>query len=63
MDIEEGRIVPGELQEKCVCSEHFSDSELQGIIRRDGRRGICSYCGEKSLVMDITVRMTRVSGC
>ena len=40
MDIEEGRIVPGELQEKCVCSEHFSDFELQGIIRRDGRRGL-----------------------
>ena len=37
MDIEEGLIVPGELQEKFVCSEHFSDSELQGVIRRDGR--------------------------
>lgn len=60
MDIEEGRIVPGELQEKCVCSEHFSDSELQGIIRRDGRRGICSYCGEKRLVMDMPDFVTMV---
>lgn len=60
MDIEEGRIVPGELKEKCVCSEHFSDSELQGIIRRDGRRGICSYCGEKRLVMDMPDFVTMV---
>ena len=28
MDIEEGRIDHGELQDKCVCSGHFSDPEL-----------------------------------
>lgn len=53
MDIEEGRIVHGELQDKCVCSGHFSDPELQAIIREGGHRGKCSYCDRKGLVMDM----------
>jgi len=53
MDIEEGRIVPGELQDKCVCSNHFLDKELQGIIKKERHRGKCSYCGERGTVMDM----------
>ena len=53
MDIEEGRIVSGDIQDKCVCSEHFSDTELQGIIKQEGHRGKCSYCGERRIVMDM----------
>lgn len=61
MDIEEGRIVLGEIQDKCVCSEHFSDSELQGVIKQEGHRGRCSYCGERRMVMDMPdfVKMVR----
>lgn len=61
MDIEEGRIAPGELQDKCVCSDHFSDMELQGIIRKTGHRGRCSYCDENSTVMNMPdfVKMVR----
>lgn len=53
MDIEEGRIVHGELQDKCVCSGHFSDPELQAIIRERCHQGKCSYCDRKGLVMDM----------
>ena len=71
MDIEEGRIVPGDLEDKYVCSEHFLDNELQGVIKQEGHRGRCSYCGEKRIVMNMPdfVRMVRekngvrVRGC
>lgn len=53
MDTEEGRIDHGELQDKCVCSGHFSDPELQAIIRKRCHQGKCSYCDRKGLVMDI----------
>lgn len=53
MDIEEGRIDHGELQDKCVCSGHFSDSELQAIIRERCHQGKCSYCDGEGLVMDM----------
>lgn len=53
MDIEEGRIAPGAIHDKYVCSEHFSDTELQGIIKQEGHRGMCSYCGERQIVMDM----------
>lgn len=60
MDIEEGRIVHGELQDKSVCSGHFSDPELQSIIRKGGHRRKCSYCDRKGLVMDMTDFITIV---
>ena len=60
MNIEEGRIVPGDLDDKCVCSNHFSDSELQGIIQKEGLRGTCSYCVERGLVMDMPDFITMV---
>lgn len=53
MDTEEGRIVHGELQDKCVCSGHFSDPELQAIIRKGGHLGKCSYCDGEGQVMDM----------
>lgn len=53
MDIEKGRIDHGELQDKCVCSGHFSDSELQAIIRERCHQGKCSYCDGEGLVMDM----------
>ena len=61
MDIEEGRIVLGGLEDKYVCSEHFLDNELQGVIKQEGHRGRCSYCGEKGTVMNMLdfVKMTR----
>lgn len=61
MDIEEGRIVPGDLENKYVCSDHFFDKELQGVIKEEGHRGRCSYCGEKRTVMNMLefVKMAR----
>ena len=61
MDIEEGRIVLGDLENKYVCSEHFFDKELQGVIKEEGHRGRCSYCGEKGSVMNMLefVKMAR----
>lgn len=61
MDVEEGRIIPGELQEKKVCSDHFADKALRAIIAKEGHRGRCSYCGERRSVMDMPgfIRMVR----
>ena len=61
MDIEDGRIVLGGLEDKYVCSEHFLDNELQGVIKQEGHRGRCSYCGEKGTVMNMLdfVKMAR----
>lgn len=53
MEIEEGRIVPGDLEDKYVCSKHFYDKELQGVIKEEGHRGCCSYCDEKGTVMNM----------
>ena len=36
MDVEEGQIIPGELQEKKVCSDHFADKTLRAIIAKEG---------------------------
>ena len=41
------------MQDKSVCSGHFSDPELQIIIRKGGHRGKCSYCDGEGLVMDM----------
>ena len=61
IDIEEGRLVPGDLGDKCVCSEHFLDKELQGVIKQEGHRGKCSYCGERRTVINMPdfVRLVR----
>ena len=41
------------MQDKCVCSGHFSDPELQDIIRERCHQGKCSYFDRKGLVMDM----------
>ena len=56
MDIENGRIVPGAINDKCVCSEHFSDTALQEIVKQEGHRGKCSYCGERRIVITYSGR-------
>ena len=42
MDIEEGRIVPGEIQDKSVCADHFDSTFLQKYIKENGNVGECS---------------------
>ena len=41
MDIEEGRIVPGEIQDKSVCADHFDSTYLQNYINENGETGKC----------------------
>ena len=61
MDIEEGRIVPGEIQDKSVCADHFDSTYLQSYINKNGERGKCSYCGKHRLVLSMPdfVKMVR----
>lgn len=51
MDIEEGRIVPGKIQDKSVCSDHFDCTYLQNYIYANGNAGRCSYCGKRNIVL------------
>ena len=51
MDIEEGRIVPGEIQDKSVCADHFDSTYLQNYINENGETGKCSYCGKHHTVL------------
>ena len=61
MDIEEGRIVLGEIQVKSVCAEHFDSTYLQNYINENGSKGECSYCGKcgKVLSMPDFIRLVR----
>ena len=61
MDIEEGHIIPGQLQDKYICPDHFSDTGLQDVIKQEGRVGECSYCKENRIVMNMLdfVRLVR----
>lgn len=61
MDIEEGRIVPGEIQDKSVCADHFDSPYLQNFINENGSIGECSYCGKwhNVLLMPDFVRLVR----
>lgn len=61
MDIEEGRIVPGEIQDKSVCADHFDSTYLQSYINKNGERGKCSYCGKHRLALSMPdfVKMVR----
>ncbi len=51
MDLEEGRIVPGEIQDKSVCADHFDSTYLQNYINENGTNGKCSYCGMHHVVL------------
>lgn len=61
MDIEEGRILPRDIQEKSVCSEHFGSTYLQKYINDNGEPGICSYCARSCHVISMPdfVRLVR----
>ena len=51
MDIEEGRIVPGEIQDKSVCADHFDSTYLQSYINENGSKSKCSYCNKCGTVL------------
>ena len=53
MDIEEGRIVPGEIQDKSVCADHFDSTFLQKYIKENGNVGECSYCHKRHIVLPL----------
>lgn len=53
MDIEEGRIVPGEIHNKSVCADHFDSTYLQNYINENGKTGKCSYCGKYHKVLSM----------
>ena len=53
MDIEEGRIVPGEIQDKSVCADHFHSTYLQNYINENGTSGKCNYCGKHGTVLSM----------
>lgn len=40
--------------EKYVCSHHFEDKYLNGYIKKYGETGVCSYCGHKETVIDMS---------
>lgn len=50
---ENGDWPSSELADKFVCTCHFEDKYLNGIIRVHGRTGECSYCGKHSIVCDM----------
>lgn len=42
------------LEDKYVCSHHFDDIYLNQYISTHGDEGVCSYCGKKDSVIDMT---------
>lgn len=54
MDLEEGRIVPGEIQDKSVCACHFDRTYLHKYIDENGETGKCSYCGKRRTVLPMS---------
>ena len=42
------------LEDKYVCSHHFDDIYLNQYISTHGDEGVCSYCGKKDSVIDLT---------
>lgn len=40
--------------EKFVCSNHFKDKYLNQYIENHGEAGVCSYCGHKDTVIDMS---------
>lgn len=41
------------LADKYVCTCHFQDKYLNGIIESHGKQGTCSYCGKQGTVCDM----------
>lgn len=47
MDMQENGDWPSrDLSDKYVCTCHFQDKYLNGIIESHGKQGTCSYCGK-----------------
>ena len=42
-----------DLADKYICTCHFSDKYLNGIIVSHGKQGTCSYCGKQGVVCDM----------
>lgn len=42
-----------DLADKYVCTCHFQDKYLNGIIESHGKQGTCSYCGRQHVVCDM----------
>ena len=42
-----------DLADKYVCTCHFQDKYLNGIIESHGKQGTCSYCGKQGTVCDM----------
>lgn len=42
-----------DLADKYVCTCHFQDKYLNGIIESQGKQGTCSYCGKQHVVCDM----------
>ena len=54
MDMQENGDWPSrDLSGKYVCTCHFQDKYLNGIIESHGKQGTCSYCGKKHTVCDM----------
>lgn len=54
MDMQENGDWPSrDLSDKYVCTCHFHDKYLNGIIESHGKQGTCSYCGKKHTVCDM----------
>ena len=54
MDMQENGDWPSrDLSDKYVCTCHFQDKYLNGIIESHGKQGTCSYCGKKHTVCDM----------
>lgn len=54
MEMEEHGYEFFERGEKYVCSHHFEDKYLNGYIKKHGKTGVCSYCGHKETVIDMS---------
>ena len=54
MEMEEHGYDFFERGEKYVCSHHFEDKYLNGYIKKYGETGVCSYCGHKEMVIDMS---------
>lgn len=36
-----------------VCQDHFKDDFLNNHIKKDGKKGVCSYCDKKTIVIEL----------
>lgn len=47
-------IMPDMDGKKFVCADHFDDSSIRGFIIKRGSKGVCSYCGKETVVVDVS---------